>query len=294
MRQDNAGPTVATTRALQRARGRYVDLLDGDDERDRDKLARQLEVIERRPEVALVHGDLEVVDSAGRVTNPSKYDWLFQLPVVGRALGRMLAANEATTSTIVVRAELAKRLPPAPAWAWCRDWWIAAQVAARHEIDAIRGPVARYRVHGNNVSGGATSDRAAKLAQRDARVQRLLLRGLDLGRASLDEIAAAWARQSELVSQASAGLSIAPTETCPCSPRTVWRRTRCAGRRENCSTATRSPRVGLVARAVAADPFDAAARELFESARLRPLPPGLAPTPSVAHLERLRELARDA
>ncbi len=215
MRQDNAGPTVATTGALQRARGRYVALLDGDDEWYRDKLARQLELFERRPEVALVHGDLEVVDSAGRVTNQSKYDWLFQLPVVGRALGRMLAANEATTSTIVVRAELAKRLPPAPAWAWCRDWWIAAQVAARHEIDAIRGPVARYRVHGNNVSGGATSDRAAKLAQRDARVQRLLLRGLDLGRASLDEIAAAWARQSELVSQASAGLSIAPTEILP-------------------------------------------------------------------------------
>jgi hypothetical protein len=296
MRQDNAGPAVATTRALQRARGRYIALLDGDDEWLADKLARQLRLFERRPEVALVHGDLEVVDGAGRVTNPSKYDWCFQLPVVGRALGRMLAANEATTSTIVVRADVAKRLPPAPLWAWCRDWWIAAHVAAGHEIDATRGPVARYRVHGNNVWAGATSERFAKLAQRDARVQRLLLRGLDLERASLDEIAAAWARQAELVSQASGGLGIAATEILPVQPEDrVEADALCVQARELLDgdpvTAGR-----LAARAVAADPFSAGARELFESARLRPTAPGVSPTPSAAHLERLRELGemRDA
>jgi glycosyltransferase involved in cell wall biosynthesis len=104
---------VATTRAIELARGRYVALLDGDDEWLPDKLARQLGLLEERPEVALVHADLEVIDSAGRLINSSKYDWSGHLPVVGRALGRLLTINEAITSTIVVRVEVAKRLPPA-------------------------------------------------------------------------------------------------------------------------------------------------------------------------------------
>ena len=115
LRQDNSGPAVATTRAIELARGRYVALLDGDDEWLPDKLARQLGLLEERPEVALVHADLEVIDSAGRPINSSKYDWSGHLPVVGRALGRLLTMNEAITSTIVVRAEVAKRLRPTPA-----------------------------------------------------------------------------------------------------------------------------------------------------------------------------------
>lgn len=297
LRQENSGPTVATNRALELARGRYLALLDGDDEWLPDKLARQLGLFERRPEVALVHGDLEVVDGAGRVTNPSKYDWCGQLPVVGRALGRLLAANEATTSTIVVRTEVAKRLPPAPAWAWCRDWWIAAQVAARHEIDATRGPVARYRVHGSNVHAGATSDRLAKLSQRDARVQRLLLRGLDLGQVSLDELAMALGRQSELMSQAR---GIAPAEVLPVGPEDRREAEALCGRARALLDTDPLAAGRLAARAVAVDPFGAGARVLFESARLRGPAPGPAPgpvsTPSIAHLERLRELGemRDA
>ena len=296
LRQENSGPTVATARALQRARGRYVALLDGDDEWLPDKLARQLALFERRPEVALVHGDLEVVGGAGEPINPSKYDWCGQLPVVGRALGRLLRANEATTSTIVLRTEVAKQLPSAPAWAWCRDWWIAAQVASRHEIDATREPVARYRVHGNNISAGATSDRAVKLSQRDVRVQRLLLRGLDLGGASLDEIAVALAHQSDLTRQVSSAHGIAPTEVLPVGPADRLAADElCARARELLDT---DPVAAgrLAAQAVAADPFAVAGRELFESARLRPAAPSLVPASSAAHLERLRELAemRDA
>ena len=105
--QRNEGPAVATNRAIARARGRYVALLDADDVWLPDKLARQLALLEARPEVGLVHGDMEVIDGDGRLTRPSKYDWYGELPVVGRALGRLLAQNEATTSSIALRTDLA-------------------------------------------------------------------------------------------------------------------------------------------------------------------------------------------
>ena len=92
--QRNEGPAVATNRAIARARGRYVSLLDADDVWLPDKLARQVALLEQRPEVGLVHGDMEVIDGAGRRTRPSKYDWYGELPVVGRALGRLLSHSE--------------------------------------------------------------------------------------------------------------------------------------------------------------------------------------------------------
>ena len=296
VRQENSGPAVATRRALELARGRYIALLDGDDEWLPDKLARQLALFERRPEAALVHGDLEVVDGADRLINPSKYHWCGQLPVVGRALGRLLRGNDVATSTIVVRAEVAKLLPPAPPWAWCHDWWLAAQVAARHEIDATQAPVARLRVHGDNMSAGASGDRLLKFAQRDVRVRRLLLLDLDLGRASLDEIAAALAHQSDLVSQVSSARGIAPTEILRVGPAERIAAEKLSARARGLLNADPVAAGRLAAQAMAADPFAAAPRELFESARLRPPAPRAVPAPSIAHLERLRELGemRDA
>jgi len=85
LRQQGLGPTVGTYKALDVARGRYVALLDADDEWLPDKLARQIALLEARPEVGLVYGDMEVVDGHGGVLQPSNFAWTRQRPAVGRA-----------------------------------------------------------------------------------------------------------------------------------------------------------------------------------------------------------------
>ncbi|HXE43951.1 MAG TPA: glycosyltransferase [Conexibacter sp.] len=278
LHQRNEGPAVATNRALARARGRYVSLLDADDLWLPDKLARHVELLERDPHVGLVHGDMEVIDGAGRVTRPSKHAWYGELPVVGRALGRLLAVNEATTSAITLRTELAHAIPPTPAWAWCRDWWLAAHVAATHEIDAVPGAVAQYRIHGDNVSAqDAHSERALRLWERDLRVRRILLRTLPLGNATLDELALAWARFAgflQRVAQARGSAQAAVVGV------TDADRELAAGLRAD-ATALLQTDPGaagrLAVKAMAADPFDPSSAALFEAARR----PGAdrAPTP---------------
>src|SRR3954466_12792269 len=49
LRQQGLGPTVGTYKALDVARGRYVALLDADDEWLPDKVARQVALLEARP-----------------------------------------------------------------------------------------------------------------------------------------------------------------------------------------------------------------------------------------------------
>ena len=290
VRQENAGPAVATNRAIALARGRFVALLDADDEWLPDRLARQLALFERRPDVGLVHGDMEVIDGAGQRTRPSKYDWYGELPVVGRALGRLLAQNEATTSSITLRTEIAKAIPPAPDWAWCRDWWLAAHVAAAHEIDAIRAPVARYRIHGENVSAqDATSERAMRLWERDLRVRRILLRELDLANATLDELAVAWARFAGFLQRVAQARAIPQTDVVAVSAedRAAAAELRAAAQELLAGDPGAAGRIA--AKAMAADPFEPASAALFEAARTR-CPQAPSQT-STAHADRLAELA---
>jgi glycosyltransferase involved in cell wall biosynthesis len=285
--QRNEGPAVATNRAIAQARGRYVSLLDADDVWLPDKLARQLAILDAHPEVGLVHGDMEVIDGAGGTTRPSKYDWYGELPVVGRALGRLLAQNEATTSSITLRTGLARAIPPTPAWAWCRDWWLAAHVAAAHEIDALREPVARYRIHGDNISAqDMTSERAIRLWERDVRVRRILLRELDLTNATLDELALAWARFAGFLAKVAEVREIAQTAVVPVSDDDrVGAATLCAQARTLLDTDPAA--AGRIAvKAMATNPFEPASAALFEAARGRRYA-DRAPTPA----ERTRAFA---
>jgi hypothetical protein len=261
LRQRNEGPAVATSRAIARARGRYVSLLDADDLWLPDKLARQLAVLERRPEVGLIHGDMEVIDGGGALIRPSKHDWYGELPVVGRALGRLLSQNEATTSSITLRTDLARAIPPTPPWAWCRDWWLAAHVAAAHEVDALREPVARYRIHGENVSAqDAHGERAVRLWERDLRVRRILLRTLDLSNATLDELALAWERFAAFLRKVAEVRGIPQGAVVPVTDED--RRAAAALRGQ---AARGDGRAAI--EAMAADPFDPASARLFEAAR---------------------------
>jgi hypothetical protein len=205
---------------------------------------------------------MEVIDGDGRLTRPSKYDWYGELPTVGRALGRLLAQNEATTSSITLRTEIARAIPPAPDWAWCRDWWLAAHVAATHEIDALRAPVARYRIHGENVSAqDMTSERAIRLWERDLRVRRILLRELDLRNATLDELAVAWARFAGFLARVAQVRAIPQTDVVVVTDED---RAEAAAHRAVAEAAA-DGRAAM--KAMAADPFEPASAALFEAAR---------------------------
>ncbi len=291
VRQENAGPAVATNRGIAIARGRYTALLDADDEWLPDKLAQQLELFRHRPEVALVHGDMEVIDGAGNVVRPSLYDWYGILPVVGRALGRLLEANEVTT-TLMVRTDLARATPPAPKWAWCRDWWIAAHLAAGHEIDAVRDPVARYRVHGENFSphNGGVSERTVRLWERDIRMRRLLMCSLDLSTVTLNQLAIAWAQLNDYVGRVAQARGIGPADVVPVTAqaRAISAVLRDQGQILLETDPTAAGR--LAARAMVHDPFAAGGSELLEAARARPCAATTPAPPSAGHNDRLREL----
>src|SRR5271170_354453 len=197
VRQPNQGPAVATDRGIAEAHGEVIAFLDADDEWTPDHLQRALAVLAQRPAVGLVHGDMEVIDADGNVRHPSMFSWSGLRVDDGSVLAQFLTENQATTSAIVLRTEVARQLPPAPAWAWCRDWWIAAHVAAHHEIAVLDAPISRYRLHGNNnfAFGADDEERVLRLQERALRVRRIFLRTLDLSDASVPDLAQVYNHQ---------------------------------------------------------------------------------------------------
>jgi hypothetical protein len=178
-RQANAGLIPATNHAMREARGELLAILDADDTWLEHKTRRQVELLQRRPEVGLVHGDMLVTDSTGAVTHPSLHIHHYGAPPPrGRLLAQLMAANHATASSVMVRARLRRYFDPIPedsGITGSQDWWLAARTALAAEIDYLSEPCATYRIHGGNASAGACGAGLARELCRELRQQRWFL-----------------------------------------------------------------------------------------------------------------------
>ena len=69
MFQRNAGVACARNRGIAAARGKYIALLDHDDLWGREKLAKQVSLLDSQPSVGMVVTDVAHIDRAGRLMN---------------------------------------------------------------------------------------------------------------------------------------------------------------------------------------------------------------------------------
>jgi Glycosyl transferase family 2 len=190
IRQDNQGHIAAYSNALEAVTGAYVALLDGDDEWLPHKVRRQVELLEARPGLGLVHADEEVIDQDGNVIEPSFWQAHAADMRDGRGpvLGRLMRGNFVKTSTLMFRAELLDRVLPIPAWARAQDWWIAFRVAQVADIEAMHHVCGRYRRHGANLWFGATEAVRTRHQRREIPLRRWMLAGAQPGDVPLSDL----------------------------------------------------------------------------------------------------------
>ncbi len=170
-------------------------MLDADDIWLPEKTRVQVQMLQERPSLGLVFSDMAIIDAEERVTAPSLIGQLGTLP--RRAYARVFAQNVATQSSIMIRASLRELYAPIPAEIPYSDWWLTLRAAQVAEIDYSRAPLALYRQHGANLTGGVTGAGAVREHRKEIRFQLWCLRHLPLATLTPEEMVTVWAGVEE-------------------------------------------------------------------------------------------------
>jgi hypothetical protein len=192
--QPNGGLTSAINRALGEADGELLAVLDADDVWMPDKIRRNQETLAARPELGLVFSDMAIVGPEDQLIHASLFGWAWGdwRPPRGRVFPRLLAENFVTASSITLRASLRGAFAPIPAAIPYPDWWLAASVARVAELDYEDEPLALYRLHGANLTGGASGASLVRERRKDLDFQFCCLRNLPLESLSAQDAEAVW------------------------------------------------------------------------------------------------------
>lgn len=190
IRQENLRTVAAASAGMRAAGGELISLLDSDDIWPRDKVRRQVEALQARPEAMLAYGDMTVIDAGGAVVQDS---WLEgDNPPSGHGVGPLLRGNPAMGSTILFRASLIDRAQPIPAGIEFVDWWLIIHAAEVAEILYLPEPRTLYRFHGGNQSLGAEGGRRRWKLGQTLRFLRIQLRRMSLELAGPADLAEGW------------------------------------------------------------------------------------------------------
>jgi glycosyltransferase involved in cell wall biosynthesis len=172
IRQPNAGYIAATERGVAEASGELIALLDGDDAWPADKLSKQVAAL---GDAGLLYGDMTVIDADGRVLDDS---WLGDV-TPPHTLADWLGGNAATSSSIVLRTELARRWCPLPRGLAFVDWYFAIRAMQESEVVYLPEPRTLYRFHGDNMSLGSSGATHVAQLREALAFQRHFLRQSD-------------------------------------------------------------------------------------------------------------------
>ena len=141
-RQSNAGQAHAKNQGIALSRGDFIAFLDADDVWLPEKLARQMPLFTRRPEVGVVYSGYERMDGEGRPL-PKGSTHMHR----GRVSGALLIENFVPFPSAVVRRECLERhgaFDETLGMGIDYDLWL--RLSAHCQFDFIAEPTVRYRI----------------------------------------------------------------------------------------------------------------------------------------------------
>jgi len=142
----------------------YIFCSDQDDIWHPDKLSIFMEAMDEAEKKygpstpLLIHSDLRVIDSSGKVLMESFWKYQRLNPKWGGDMRCILTQNVVTGCAMMVNRALLIKALPIPEAAVMHDWWLALVACAFGEIIALPIQTVDYRQHSNNEVGAKKFD----------------------------------------------------------------------------------------------------------------------------------------
>lgn len=155
--RQNKGMVETYKLGLRNCTGDTVAFLEADDSWGPDNLAAKVEVLEKYPEVAVVHSAVEIFGEKTLAREQErKYTWReFPAPhATGRpfyAFGYLMRFNFVMTfSTFMTKKENLADIDFAVSHTPWLDWWLLTQLSLKGKFFYLPESLVRWRVHANN------------------------------------------------------------------------------------------------------------------------------------------------
>lgn len=149
--QNNKGEGSARNLGVSLAKGKYLAFLDADDIYKKDKIEKQLKILEKNPYVDVVYNDLEVVDENLRYINTLKSEGIYpkREDLLAMILYRQVIQGPIC---MMIRKKCVNSIKWNEELIYTVDYDYTIKLAYKYNFKYIEEPLYVYRRHGNNLS----------------------------------------------------------------------------------------------------------------------------------------------
>lgn len=144
----NKGQPYTRNLALKEAKGEFLAVLDSDDIAFPNRLEVQLQHFLDRPHLAVLGGQVYVIDKYGQRTGQD------MIPICGseQLHARLLFHNSFVHPTVMMRMSAFRDIGGYPNHLVAQDYALFSRIALKYEVDNIPEYLGEYRIHDNNIS----------------------------------------------------------------------------------------------------------------------------------------------
>lgn len=173
--KQNLGITKVVNDGIDAARGEFIAQIDSDDVWAKDKLRKQLAVLEDN-EDSIVWSEGELIDEKGRSLGKTFSQFVpgASKKKSGALFETLLAENVIFGSTLIYKRANLCGLRYDQGLLYLNDYKFLLELARKHEFQHIAEPLAKYRIHGKNTLEGSGPD--ATRRRRKARAEAIWIR----------------------------------------------------------------------------------------------------------------------
>lgn len=141
IKQENQGGPAATNNGIRAASGEYLTFLDHDDLMLPTKIERQVQLLDTRPEIGLVHCRYYHIDGNGNIM-----DKIGLLPA-NKSLKELVYSNFLWAGGPMIRRQCLDQVGLYDEELWSEDWDLWLRIAlAGYEFACIQEPLGAYRI----------------------------------------------------------------------------------------------------------------------------------------------------
>lgn len=147
--KSNQGIARTLNEGMPMSRGEYIAYTSSDDIWEKERLEVGVEIMDRSPDVGLLHSESVVIDGDGRLTG-QKFNSIYPSPTgkySGNLFGALLRRNFICGSSILIRRESIEGLRFNEELKYLNDWLFHLELSERNRFYYVSHPLVRYRVH---------------------------------------------------------------------------------------------------------------------------------------------------